>query len=69
MAERMATLGLPTPIVCASSIEFYDIDLVVQRRRDVDRGIGDQEWPWIGRYIHEKDVTQAPLGPQASASG
>ena len=45
-----------------------DIDLVFERRCDVDRRIGDDEDLVIGRHVHDEHVTDAPSGPQARLS-
>ena len=42
----------------------HDVGLVLQRRRDVDRGIGDDEGPRVGRRLHEEAVAHAPPGAQ-----
>ena len=42
-----------------------DVDLVLQRRRDVDRGVGDDEDLVIGRHVHDEHVTEAAAGAEA----
>ena len=42
----------------------HDVGLVVQCRRDVDGGVGDDERAWIGRCLHHEAVRDAPLGAQ-----
>ena len=42
-----------------------DVYLVFQRRRDVDGGIGNQQWPVIGRHIHQENVADPAIGAQA----
>ena len=42
-----------------------DVDLVLKSGRDVDGSIGDDEDLVIRRDIHDKDVTEAPGGPQS----
>ena len=44
-----------------------DVPFVLQRRIDVDCGIGDEERPRIGRHIDNEDVADAPLGTQAGS--
>ena len=41
-----------------------DVDLVFERRRDVDRGVGDDEHLVIGRHVHDEDVADAAAGAQ-----
>ena len=42
-----------------------DVALVVQRRIDVDRRIGDQQQLGVGRHVHDEDVADPPLGAKA----
>ena len=41
-----------------------DVDLVLQRRRDVDRGVGDDEDLVIRRHVHDEHVTEPAAGAQ-----
>ena len=50
----------------ARSIAFWtDVDLVLERRRDVDRGVGDDQDLVIRRHVHDEDVADAAPGAQA----
>ena len=40
-------------------------DLVFERGRDIDGGIGDDQDLMVGRHIHDEDVTDAPSGAQS----
>ena len=42
-----------------------DVDLVLQRRRDVDRRVGDDQDLVVGRHVHDEDVADAPADAQA----
>ena len=41
-----------------------DVDLVLERRRDVDRRVGDDEHLVIGRHVHDEHVADAAAGAQ-----
>ncbi len=41
-----------------------DVDLVLERRRDVDGGVGDDEHLVIRRHVHDEDVADAAAGAQ-----
>ena len=45
----------------------HDVGLVLQRRRDVDRGVGDDERARIGRRLHQEAVAHAASGAQRAA--
>ena len=42
-------------------------DLFLQRRRDVDGGIGNQQRARIARHVHQIDVADPPFGAQAAS--
>ena len=42
----------------------YDVRLVGERRRDVERGVGDDERPRIRRRLHQEAVAHATPGAQ-----
>ena len=64
-AARIATFGLLEP-ERPRQIDrvLADVDLVVERRRDVDRRVGDDQHLVIGRHVHDEDVADAPAGAQ-----
>jgi len=39
-----------------------DVDLVFKRRRDVDRGVGDDQCFRIQRHVHDETMADAPGG-------
>ena len=43
---------------------LHDVDLVLQRRRDVDRGVGDDQRLGVGRHVHDEAVADAPRRAQ-----
>ncbi len=43
---------------------LHDVDLVLQRRLDVDRRVGHQQRARIGRHVEDEDVADAPGGAQ-----
>ena len=45
-----------------------DVDFVLQRRRDVDRGVGDDQDLVIGRNVHDEHVAESTPGAQAGLS-
>jgi hypothetical protein len=47
---------------------LHDVDFLHQCRRDVDRGVGDHDRPWIGGNVHQEDVADAPAGAQAGSA-
>ena len=62
-AERIATFGqLQTKRMREVDSVLDDVDLVFERRVDVDRGIGDEERPRIVRSVDHEDVAHAPGG-------
>ena len=66
-AERIATFGWAMPMACAKSIAFWQMSrLLLQRRQDVDGGVGNDDRPGIGRHGHEEAVAEPPLGAQAA---
>ncbi len=42
-----------------------DVHLVLERRRDVDRAVGDDQHLVVGRHVHEEHVAHAPAGAEA----
>ena len=64
-AERMATLGVPRP---ESGVEIDgvldDVALRNEVRRDVHRGVGDEQGLRMPRDVHDEDVADAASGPQ-----
>jgi len=46
-----------------------DVDLVFQGGKDVHRRVGDEQRLVVGRYVHDEDVADAPLGAQARRPG
>ncbi|MBK8890568.1 MAG: hypothetical protein IPN75_09300 [Dechloromonas sp.] len=38
---------------------------VFERRRDVDRRVGDQQWTMVGQHVHHENVADAARGTQA----
>ena len=46
-----------------------DVHLVLERRRDVDRRVGDDQHLVIGRHVHEEDVADAAARAQARLAG
>ena len=54
-AARIATFGVSTPSARARSMAFCAMcTFVFQRRRDVDRGIGDEQRLVVGRHVHHR---------------
>ncbi len=45
-----------------------DVRLLVQRRPDVDRGVGDEQQLGIGRHVHDEDVADAADGANAGGA-
>ncbi len=43
---------------------LHDVDFVLQRRRDVHRGVGDDERIGVPRHVHDEAVADAPRGAQ-----
>ena len=39
---------------------LHDVDLVLQRRIDVDRGVGDEQRPRIAGHVDDEDMAHAP---------
>ncbi len=65
-AARIATFGRARPSEMAQVDRVLaDVDLVLERRRDVDRRIGDDQHLVIGRHVHDEHVAEAPAGAQA----
>ena len=51
---------------CARSIAFWhDVHLVVERRRDVDRRVGDDQDLVVRRHVHDEHVAEAPARAKA----
>ena len=46
-----------------------DVGFFFQCRRNIDRGVGDHQWPVVGRDIHQEDVADPPTGTQAIGAG
>ena len=65
-AARIATFGsLDTERNGQVDRVLADVDLVLQRRRDVDRRVGDDQHLVIGRHVHDEHVADAAAGAQA----
>ena len=66
-ADRMATFGVPSP---KSGVEvdgvLDDVALRQQIRRDVHRGIGDEQRLRMVRNVHHEDVADTPGGAKSS---
>ena len=45
---------------------LHDVDLRLQGREDVDRGVGHEQGPLEARDVHHEDVADAAAGPQPS---
>jgi membrane fusion protein (multidrug efflux system) len=43
---------------------LHDVDLVLQRRRDVDRRVGDDQRPRVGRHVHDEAWLMRRFGAQ-----
>ena len=43
---------------------LHDVDLALQRRLDIDRGVGDDERLVVGRHVHHEAVADAAGGAQ-----
>jgi hypothetical protein len=41
-----------------------DIHLIVERRKDIDRRVGDEERLGVGRYVHDQDMADAAFRAQ-----
>ena len=64
-AERIATFGqLQAERMREVDGVLDDVDLVFERRVDIERGIGDEERPRIVRSVDDEDVAHAPVGMQ-----
>ena len=69
-AARIATFGRSTPNDLRQVDRVLaDVHLVLERRRDVDRGVGDDQHLVVGRHVHQEDVAEAPAGAQAGLLG
>ena len=68
-AARIATLGCSMPSALREVDRvLHDVGLVLSVGRDVDRGVGDQQQPRIGRHVHQEHVADAPRGAQAAVA-
>ena len=47
---------------------LQDVDLFLQRRRDVDRGVGDDQCLLVTGHVHHEAVADAPRGAQAGVA-
>ena len=64
-AARIATFGRSRPSEMREVDRVLaDVDLVLERRRDVDRRVGDDQHLVIGRHVHDEDVADAAAGAQ-----
>ena len=64
-AERMATLGVPSPRPCVEiDGVLHDVALGHQVRRDVHGGVGDEQRLGMRRHVHDEDVADAAAGAQ-----
>ena len=45
-----------------------DVDLFLERRRDIDRGVGDDQRFAVARHVHHEAVTDAPCGAQSGVA-
>ena len=64
-AARIATFGRSTPSDTREIDRVLaDVDLVLERRRDVDRRVGDDQHLVVGRHVHDEDVADAAARAQ-----
>ena len=69
-AARIATFGvLHTEGHGEIDGVLADVDLVLQRRRDVDRRVGDDQDLVVGRDVHDEHVADASAGAQPRLLG
>ena len=70
-ADRMATRGVVPKPACVIEIDSVldDIALAVEIREDIDRRVGYEDGLGVGRHVHDKDVADAPVGPQPADLG
>jgi hypothetical protein len=43
-----------------------DVSFLFERRRDVHRSIGDDQWRRVARHVHDETMADAPLSTQAT---
>ena len=55
--------------MCQVDGVLHDVDLLLERRGDVDRGVGDDQRIEVVRHIHDEAVADAPLGADTAVAG
>ena len=70
IADRIATRtsGIANGVRQVDRV-LHDVDLVLQRRRDVHRGIGDDQRIEMTRHVHDEAMADPPLGADAGIAG
>ena len=70
IALRIATRTSWKPIACARSIAFCTMStLCIQIRRNVHRGVGDDQRIGMSRHVQDEAVADAPRGADAVVAG
>ena len=65
-ADRIATLGVAeTEAEMQVDGVLDDVALGLEVGNDVHGGIGDEQRLGIGRHVHDEDVADPPVGPEA----
>ena len=67
IAERIATRSLGSAERMGEVDRVLDdVDLVLQRRSDVHRRVGNDQRLGVGGHVHDETVADAPRGAQAA---
>ena len=68
-AARIATFGcVEAERDCKVDRVLTDVDLVFERRCDVDGRVGDDQHLVVGRHVHDEHVTDAAARPQSGVA-